>query len=294
MSAYDDLIQGETGLVLYGIVNDTTGTNSDELVANNDGTHAGTITVNSTGLLASESTKSVLYDGGSGRTSFPDSAALDFGDTFSIEGWFKMVALPGSGVNKTLAMKGDNSWMLACYNPSGTARWTLHVPNIGADIVYASSTPDTNTHHLVVTKTGSTRKFYVDGSDVTTLGTNQTCQNTSVAVFVASNQGVSEFSNVYVHKFALYNVLDHVGAGEFPLLCRPVGWVDEPWWSYQRWLVVRLRKGGRWGGWFEPESDECGYPGSMAIGGDESLRGIKAFTPDSPLGDCGELHHWAC
>jgi hypothetical protein len=92
--------------------------------------------------------------------------------------------------------------------------------NVASFVKSSTTVADASWHHLVVTKSGATRKLYIDGVDRTSLLTNQTLINTTSALFLGAKNGTAGFLVATVDEFAVYNqalslatVLDHYKAG---------------------------------------------------------------------------------
>lgn len=153
--------------------------------------------------IANESlARSTFLDGSSGYATTPIAAALHPGDTFSFECWFRR--------GRTLAR--EHLWG----GPSNDLAIVIDATNhlcitkyASADIWVTSGTfTDTSSwHHLVATKSGSTRVIYVDGTARSASGTNATivADATNVTNIGADFFGGERFRG-YLQHVALYNV----------------------------------------------------------------------------------------
>jgi hypothetical protein len=104
-----------------------------------------------------------------------DNATLDVADLFTIEWVAKRNYV---GFNECVIDRGVNSFKVY-WDTSGTV--TLEKSGIVEVLLSSIDITDTDVHHYVITKNGSTRKLYIDGIDRTDASpTNQTlASNTS-------------------------------------------------------------------------------------------------------------------
>ncbi len=127
------------------------------------------------------------------------AAPLFLADVMTIEVWYKRSATQGAtqgfidkGASYGFGMASDNTIQF-----SG-----------GGQVLATSSGTLTDTaswHHIVVTKNGSTRKVYLDGVDVTSLGTNATLADGGSDLFLGWRGGyqTGSLSNVAMYTTAL-------------------------------------------------------------------------------------------
>jgi hypothetical protein len=115
-----------------------------------------------------------------------------------------------------LFQKGASAYQFHFWNNEAN----LARDNVAAFVKSSTTVADTSWHHLVVTKSGATRKLYIDGVDRTSLLTNQTLINTTSALFLGAKSGTAGFLGATIDEFAVYNqalslatVLDHYKAG---------------------------------------------------------------------------------
>lgn len=201
MSAYSDLILGESGLVGYWRLGEGSGSLIDASANSNDGTAVNSPTYGATGLLVGDADTALDFENGSTQyVSVADHATLDCGDTFSWECWIK----PESYSGGVLACKGSNSFYVA-FNGSGNIR--LGKTSVG-DICASTTTIGTGTTaHVVCTKNGATSKIYINGVDVTGSVTDRTISNTAIALFIAAFvAGLEATYDGVMDEVAYYNV----------------------------------------------------------------------------------------
>ena len=172
----------------YARMGDSAGPTVVEEINANNGTAFNSPTFGATSLLSGDSNTAItLVRASSQRIEFPDHAALDTGDVFSIAFLSRRTS---TGTNQTILDKGTTggTGFLVYWNASNRIR--LATSGAGVAIVQGPVSTDTTTEHLYVfTKNGGTTKVYVDGVDSSTAGTPATLGNTSNALFVGREAG---------------------------------------------------------------------------------------------------------
>lgn len=158
--------------------NETSGTDAWDMVGGNDGTHTGGVTLGATSLCAGDTIADadLTLNGSSGYDTIPDAASLDAGDTFSV-----MVAFArgATGTKHYLGHKGSTAWGIYVGSDD---KVTLEKVGTGA-IVASTSTIDTGSHIVIVTKNGSADcQIWLDGVAVTGTVTDRTCASTAAAL----------------------------------------------------------------------------------------------------------------
>ena len=138
-----------------------------------------------------------LHSAGPDWFNVPYNAAFDVGDTCSVECWAKRA---DSATTEQIIVTRDQGMYLGFINNR------LFIARSGvAGIAQSTSTiTDTSWHHLVVTKTGSTVKQYIDAVDVTGTVTNSTYTNGSTPTIKLGADGGSEPFNGSVDEIAIY------------------------------------------------------------------------------------------
>jgi hypothetical protein len=155
----------------YWRLGETSGTVASDQTANsNTGTYTNGPTLGQPGALLEDPNTAVSFDGSNDYVSVPDSASLDVGDTVTLEAWVKR----GSTGSDSSIIEKDAHYELYF---AADDKLTLREPGTG-DIAESTRTVrDTQWHHVVATKSGSTARLYIDGADVTGKVTNQTLAN---------------------------------------------------------------------------------------------------------------------
>jgi archaellin len=192
--------------VLYWRLGESAGTIAEDATSNNrDGTYNNTPTLGVPGALAGDANTAVSFASASSETvSRADEAALDLGDVWTLEAWVKMAAT-GSGAQRGIVSKGTAAYYMRI-NSSDKLE-ALRSQSISLCTATVAIT-DTNWHHVVATKNGTTVKLYLDGVDVSGPVTNQTCTNTTASLWVGADSDGSnntgEFFNGSIDEVAVY------------------------------------------------------------------------------------------
>ena len=121
--------------------------------------------LNGAGFAAGKVEQGFTFNGGTSVVEVPDNAAWDFGaNEFTIETWVKFNAVSGSDVlvAHSEGTGNVNKWIFWLKN----GKLEFHLDGTAA----ADITSDANFtpvlgrwHHVAVTRSGNTYKFYVDG-----------------------------------------------------------------------------------------------------------------------------------
>lgn len=183
--AYADEVTGD-GATTYFRLGESSGTTADDAVGSDDHTYQGSPTLGATGLVSGADTAVTL----NGTSQYVDKASpssnLDLGDTFTVELWLKRGR---SGVQEDLWGRNWSGGQIVRITSDN--KITLRKSGI-ANIVQSTATiTDTSPHHVVVTKSGSTVKIYIDGTDVTGTVSNQTFGVVSGASVIGRDAGGS-------------------------------------------------------------------------------------------------------
>ncbi len=176
----------------YWRLNETSGTAGASQV--NAGTMAGlyinTPTLNVAGAT-SDSDKAITVSRASAQgMDVAATALLQVNDTYTYEAWIKLAAT-GSGTYKAICGRGSNiiDWGV------WTADKLVLFAGGGQAGISTTAIPDTNWHHIAVTKNGgNTTKFYLDGVDVSgTTGNFVTDASTLKLAWGIDYQGAQGF-----------------------------------------------------------------------------------------------------
>lgn len=163
-----------------------------------NGVYHGTPTLGAIGALAADVDTAVILDGATQYITVADNALLDPGDIFTLEAWVKLTSAPFSAV---IFDKGANGYVLSI-----NSGFIVFYKN-GAGVNLATSSAAISTgiwHHIVATKSGSTRRIYVDGVNVTALDTNSTVAATATDLNIGRLASSSSYLPGTVDEVALY------------------------------------------------------------------------------------------
>ena len=196
----------------------TTAVLADSSGNGNNGTYLGNPTLQVPGALVNDpANKAVSFDGIDDIGRVPDSATLDVGSSFTLQGWVRRTS---DAKTVTLFNKGTNGFQLVIMSGASGGQVFLRKTNVSTIARSNNAVPaDGLYHHIVATMNGngSTAKIYVDGVlDTVIVSAVQTIQDTAFPLLFGSGGAVqADFD-----EFALYNgvltatdVLEHYNAG---------------------------------------------------------------------------------
>jgi uncharacterized repeat protein (TIGR01451 family) len=172
--------------------------------------------LNEPGALVGDSDRAARLDGTNDHVSVPHATSLNLGDgPLTLEAWVKRTAVSTAGFS--IFQKGASAVQFGLFN-NNTFLSQDNTGTVASSTVAVSDT--TSWHHLVVTKSGSATKLYIDGVDRTGTVSNLTLLNTVSALILGAKNGTSEFLAAGIDEFAVYNAvltvaqtLDHFKAG---------------------------------------------------------------------------------
>lgn len=215
--AYSDVVLATTGISTYWKLGETVGTTAADSQDSATGTYTGGYTLGVTGIPGSADT-AVSFNGTTGYINVPDTAAIDLGNTFSLEFWIKRGS---TGSVQVLAGKGPTGG----YTPAieSNNKPTFYGYALGGSCESSVAITDTTTwHHVVFVAGGGVNndKIYVDGADVTVTLADLTFLDTTAALIIGADNGPSTFYNGALSNVAFYTValsgatiLAHYNAG---------------------------------------------------------------------------------
>jgi concanavalin A-like lectin/glucanase superfamily protein len=200
--AYASVIAADNP-VSWWRLDEPSGTTAADQKGINPGTyHAGT-TLSAASLLPMDSDAATAFDGVKGYVSMPHTTSMDLTSGFSLEVWIKPNAIPASGIFNSVMTKPE-SYSLQFNGPqleftiiqSGT-RYRLKAPS-GAIVAG-------NTYHVVATYDGTTRRLYVNGTQVSSSALTGGASVTTSGLYLGSWNGSQEFFNGTIDEPALYS-----------------------------------------------------------------------------------------
>jgi hypothetical protein len=196
---YSNAVAATAGLAGYWRLGDSSGTQMCDQRGLNPGTYSAGATLARGGSLAGDSDTAAGFNGTSGNASVPAAAALNTGDTFSLEAWVKR-GTTGGTANQVIVSKQGTSWGLAF---NSTNKLTLLINGAAITSSSATVTDTTTWHHVVATKSGTTVKLYLDGADVTGTVSKATAANSTLPLTIGSG-GASGWLNGTLDEVAVY------------------------------------------------------------------------------------------
>jgi hypothetical protein len=206
LGQYASLVQSHADIVGYWRLNEPSGTTALDRIAANNGTYTSSPTLNQAGPLVSDADSKGIKIVSSSYVTVPDSAALDFGDVFSIEMLVKRTTI--GGAYHVLLTKQDNAPSVY-FSPSNTIGMSKRLVAITFETT-GTLTDTTKWHHIVWTKSGATTHIYLDSVDMTLAGSNQTMANNALPMLIgvetapSTNTALDEsISEVAVYDAAL-------------------------------------------------------------------------------------------
>lgn len=183
----------------YWKMNEASGLIADTTANGNSATtQDGTPTYQAVGPITSGSPNYAITFASASSQDFTvdDSATLDVGDVFTLEGWGKRAS---SGVNHFFFARDTNGYAMTFESD----KLTTSKVNVSIIVQSTITITDTLWHHCVVTKNGATVKLYIDGVDVTGTVTNATIVDNANPLLIASS-GAANFFNGGLAHLAIY------------------------------------------------------------------------------------------
>jgi hypothetical protein len=186
------------------------------------------ITYSQTGAIKADTNAAFLFSSGAGSVTLPTSNPFTGSSAWSMECWFKVAALPGSGVFYNMIRIGNpsggagtSSTVYLTGNFSGEVAWD----DQSASILYGTP-PSTNTyHHIVVTYAGGssgTITLYFDSSSVGTATATMSLPSSTAPVIANNIAGDLDEVALYTTSLSSARVTAHYNAGIATLAYKPV------------------------------------------------------------------------
>jgi len=189
--SYASAVLGTAGVQGYWRLDDSPGSSTacDALGAH-PGSYGGDVQLGVAGALSGDADTAANFDGIGASAAVPDAAALDLGDSFSVDAWVRRLTTGGSE-NQVVASKQNGSWVLM-FNPAN--QLVLRKSNTG-DVVASTVTLTDSTvwHHVAVTKSGTSVHLYIDGRDVTGTPTARTMVDNTLPLAIGQSSDSAWF-----------------------------------------------------------------------------------------------------
>ena len=188
LSAHSDLIKELTPLGYWRLGESTGATVIADATANgNTGTGIGTLT-SVAGTISGDANTALSFDGTASTISIPGPVSVAAGDVWTFYGWIKKAV---NGTVMTIydygsAGSGNNGGFVVRLDATGA----LQVVRVPSDVILATATitlTDALWHQIVVTKSGATLKYYIDGVNRTGVVTNFATAATGAVSFIGKS-----------------------------------------------------------------------------------------------------------
>lgn len=201
MSAYDNLILSEAGLLRYYPLNDAAGsTTAVDLKSSQNGTVSGPVTFGTTSLLGPDAETAATFNGGS--ISLPLTGLPTGASPWSLEIWFKSPNAAAQYVLMSMgsAVTNQGAGFEQVSNGFGTFIW-------GVATSGPFSSANTIDHfHVVTTYDGTTLITYVNGVQVGS-GGPFTINLTQAGAYIGAAPNNTYITSGVLQKAAIYNVV---------------------------------------------------------------------------------------
>src|SRR5262249_7066542 len=177
------------------------GTSAADDRGTNGGTYTGSVSLGVAGALNGDPDTAAAFTT-NGFVNVPDKPALDPGNQFTIELWFKRGST--TSTTPTLVTKGTNGYQVRF----SSNKLYLRKSGVGNVVASTTSYTDTKWHYLDVTKSGASSHIYVDGVDVSGVITDQTIQDTTSVLNIGRSTASSspEYYEGALDEVAIYPV----------------------------------------------------------------------------------------
>jgi RHS repeat-associated protein len=188
------------GASAYWRLGESGGTAAADFLGPNVGSYSGSPTLGVAGGVVGNT--AVTLNGTTQYASVPAAPALDLGDVFSIELWFKRGSI---GTLQGVLDKGTTGGVAPLIYFA--ADNTLRLATSSARVAVVSSSAITDTaswHHAVFTKSGGTAHVYIDGVVNDHAGTATTFANSSNGVYLGREVGGTSYFNGSLDEVAIY------------------------------------------------------------------------------------------
>jgi hypothetical protein len=195
-SPYRDAVLATPGLVSYWRLGEGSGTTAADEKGANPGAYAGNPALGQPGAIEGDSNTAVRFDGSNDELSAPGPALSSQG---SIEGWFYWEA--GLTLMRDHTSATGTGWLLA-FDSGGKLAYRVG----GTTFLTGRSTASVRNgwHHLVLTRSGDSTAFYLDGVLVHQ-GSGAGSQAANLPWHVMRNANTNAYSRGRADEVAIYN-----------------------------------------------------------------------------------------
>jgi len=169
----------------------------------NPGTYFNSPTLGATSLLANDTAnKAVAFDGANDFMSTSNSVSLGLTAPLSIEAWIKPDTLPAAGSFASIASKGQ-SYSLQLNGP----QLELTIVQFGVPqrlLAPVGAIAAGQAYHVVGTYDGTTRRLYVNGTEVANAPLTGGATSSTAGLYIGSWDGTKEYFDGTIDEVAVY------------------------------------------------------------------------------------------
>jgi PKD repeat protein len=189
-ASYRSLVLAD-GPVSYWRLGEASGTSAADSAGTNTGSIRGGVTLGAPGALTGDPDTSMSFDGTSGYVSVPNSPGLNLTGDLTVEAWVRPGAL--DGVTRAVLHKGGTggypTYQYRIGLTSGNLwRGTVYVGSNNLTVTSPSIASTIGWTHVVMARSGSTLKLYLNGVAVATATASGTL-NTSTGMLAIGRTG---------------------------------------------------------------------------------------------------------
>lgn len=201
--SYESVVLADSPKLYYRL-GQTTSTMTDSSGSGLAGTVVGSPERGITGLLTGDADSAIKFNAANQEVSRAHNALLNVADTFTFEAWIKVTAIAGGQHCICFKIGGSNT--TAKFVVLAEGKLQLRVPGKANIITGKTVLVAGVIYHVVVVKSGSTRKLYVNGVDDTGALEEFTCKNNEGTLHLGVEEpGEGENFNGVLDEFAYYS-----------------------------------------------------------------------------------------
>jgi hypothetical protein len=169
-ASYRSLVLAD-GPVSYWRLGEATGTSAADSAGTNTGSVKAGVTLGAPGALTGDTDSSMSFNGSSGYVSVPNSAGLNLTGDLTVEAWVQPGPLDST--TRAVVHKGGTSGYPSYQYRVGLTssnfwRGTVYIGSNNLTVTSPSTASTLGWTHLVMTRSGSTLRLYLNGTSVAT------------------------------------------------------------------------------------------------------------------------------
>ena len=148
------------------------------------------------------------FDGTDDKVTIPDSAALDFTDTFTLEAWVRPEATGTlKPVISKVALSGTRAsgYRLSVEGTYGKPNGTVAADGTGAWVTGTAALPVNDWSHIALTSDGTTLRLYIDGELDATAPSLTARTTTGTDLEIGASTILSQYFNGLIDEVRLYD-----------------------------------------------------------------------------------------